>query len=272
MDGIRRGNQGANIVAGHKSVSQLLAYSGCSERYYLERIRRAPQTPAGWTLQGLAVHETVEAWERSGRALDGRALRQIYNDTWQKHYARMLRDEPDVNRWLTGNIRVKGETDVQRRFDRGYDQVDFYISDALSAEWAIWETPDYDPAIELPFAIDLDGVEVIGYIDQIREWPDGSLEIVDVKTGSKTPDWDLQLGMYRLAIIEAYELAGPVSGSFFMLKDGKYVPAKNLEAYTRDRLTAWFKSLDRGVESQVYLPNPGSQCRICSVWKYCSAT
>jgi RecB family exonuclease len=184
----------------------------------------------------------------------------------------MLKAEPDVSRWLTGNIRVKGEIDVTRRYERGYDQVDYYIADARSAEWQIWETPDYDLALELPFTIDLDGVEVVGYIDQVREWPDGRLEIVDLKTGSKTPDWDLQLGVYRLAVIEGYGISGPVSGSFFMLKDGKYVPSKNLETYTRERLAVWFAALNRGIEAQSFLPNPGSHCRICSVWKYCSAT
>ncbi|MFF4818055.1 RecB family exonuclease [Kitasatospora sp. NPDC001309] len=268
-----REDGGRSVIGqGHRSVSQLTSYSQCSERYRLERLDKVPQTPAGWTLQGLAVHETIEAWERSGREWAAGELTAIYRESWQKHLDRMKAQEPDIDRWLTGTPKLKGSADVERRHDKGLIQVADYIEDALASEWSIWETPDYDLAIELPFRIDLNGVEVVGYIDQVREWPDGSLEIVDLKTGSKTPEWDVQLGVYRLAVLEGYAVADPITGSFFMLKNGKYAQAKNLDSYTRPRLEAWFAALSRGIEANAFLPNPGGHCRMCSVWKYCSAT
>ncbi|MFE1095857.1 RecB family exonuclease [Streptomyces smyrnaeus] len=257
-------------MVGHRSVSQFTSYAQCSERYRLERLDNVPQRPAGWTLQGLAVHEAVETWEKGLRQDPQSVIIETYETAWHSHLDRLLKDEPNTDRWLTGNVRVKGQTDIDRRYERGKKQLADYIADAESSEWEIWETPDFDLAIELPFRLDLNGVEVVGYIDQIREYPDGSLELVDLKTGTKIPEWDFQLGVYRLAVLESYGVRAD-SGSFYMLKDNRYTPRTDLTRYTRDRLSVWFDSLNRGVEGAVFMPNVGDHCRMCGVWDYCSA-
>ncbi|WP_246040679.1 RecB family exonuclease [Streptomyces cadmiisoli] len=231
---------------------------------------KKPQTPAGWTLQGLAVHEAIEAWERSNRTMDLTGANDVYESAWRLHLTRMLKDEPDTDKWMTGNPRTKGSVDLTRRFTRGKEQLEQYIKNALAQGWEIWETPDFEPAIELPFRIMVGNIEVVGYIDQIREHPDGSLEIVDIKSGSKIPSWDFQLGVYRLAVLESYGVEIN-QGSFLMLKDDRMVGPTNLTRFTRERVTAWFDALNRGVEAQVFMPNVGDHCRICGVWKYCSA-
>ena len=218
----------------------------------------------------MAVHEGIEAWERSNRTMDIASVNEVYETSWRSHLSRMVKDEPDTDKWLTGNPRTKGSTDLSRRFGRGQEQLERYVTDALSAGWEIWETPDFDPAIELPFRIKLGNIEVVGYIDQIREYPDGSLKLVDIKTGTKIPSWDFQLGVYRLAVLECYGV-DISQGSFLMLKDDREVGPTDLTRFTRERLTAWFEGLNRGVEARSFIPNVGDHCRICSVWKYCSA-
>jgi CRISPR/Cas system-associated exonuclease Cas4 (RecB family) len=202
--------------------------------------------------------------------MDMAGATDVYESAWRLHLSRMLKDEPDTDKWMTGNPRTKGSVDLSRRFGRGVEQLERYIHNALNEGWTIWETPDYEPAIELPFKIFLGTIEVVGYIDQIREYPDGSLRIVDLKSGTKIPAWDFQLGVYRLAIIESYGVEIN-DGSFLMLKDDKEVGPTDLTRYTSERLKAWFDGLNRGIESESFIPNVGDQCRICSVWKYCSA-
>lgn len=218
----------------------------------------------------MAVHEAIEAWERSNRTMDMAGATDVYESAWRLHLSRMLKDEPDTDKWMTGNPRTKGSVDLSRRFGRGVEQLERYIANALNDGWTIWETPDYEPAIELPFKIFLGTIEVVGYIDQIREYPDGSLRIVDLKSGTKIPSWDFQLGVYRLAVLESYGVEIN-EGSFLMLKDDKEVGPTDLTRYTHERLTVWFEGLNRGVESETFIPNVGDHCRICSVWKYCSA-
>ncbi|MGR6999967.1 PD-(D/E)XK nuclease family protein [Yinghuangia aomiensis] len=172
--------------AAQVGVSVRLIRLQCSERYRLRNAwtaARAPR-PDGWC-RGLAVHGVIEAWEQSRRTLAEADVRRIYEDRWSEELTKQQRIEPDVDRWMTGNSRVKGSTDVDRRHGRGWDQVVAYQALALDAEWEIWETPEDELAVELPFTITLAGVDVVGYIDQVREWPDGSLEVVDLKTGSK---------------------------------------------------------------------------------------
>src|SRR5687768_12146325 len=51
----------------HRSVSQLNSYFGCGLRYAFERRYRLPQSPAAWSIQGVAVHKAIEHWELSHR-------------------------------------------------------------------------------------------------------------------------------------------------------------------------------------------------------------
>ncbi len=216
------------------------------------------------------MHEACEAWERSHRTLEARELVAIYDQSWASHMSRLTRDEPDLDKWLTGTPRTRGGVDVERRHARGIEQVHAYTARALSEPWVIWETPDLEPAIELFFRLDLNGIEVIGYIDQVREWPSGLLEIVDLKSGTKVPAWDFQLGIYSLAMQETYGVEIG-TGRFYMLKNDDYTNPTDLSFFTMERVTKWFDGLNRGIEAKSFLPNVGDHCRICPVWKYCSA-
>ena len=53
----------------HRSVSQLQQYTKCPMAYKLSRIDKVWQRPAAWLIQGSAVHEAIEAWEKSGRTM-----------------------------------------------------------------------------------------------------------------------------------------------------------------------------------------------------------
>src|SRR5690606_39982323 len=62
LQGVHEGEQ-------HRSVSQLTTYAQCSMRYYLTRMAGHRELPAGWTIQGLAVHSAVEEWEEYWRMM-----------------------------------------------------------------------------------------------------------------------------------------------------------------------------------------------------------
>lgn len=210
----------------------------------------------------------MEAYEKSGRALSLGDMVSVYFEAWDSGIEALKAIEPDLSKWLTGS-KTSGFTDVGRRRERGADQVMAYFQFSQANPFEIWESPD-GPAVELHFSIVLGGVEVVGFIDQVLEAPDGGLWVRDVKTGTRLPDSAFQLGVYGVAVEQLYGIR-PRWGDYFMCKNNAPTKAYDLSTYTADRLGRWFARLDRAVNAGVYIPNPGDACRTCSVSRYCDA-
>lgn len=179
--------------------------------------------------------------------------------------------ESDVSKWLTGG-RVKPEHDVIRRLERGEQQVKDYLAWARSQadEWRIWQFLPDEAACELPFSLHFGDVEVIGAIDQVVEFADGTMRPRDLKTGTKLPDTAFQLAVYDFALEELFGIKCGW-GDFYMAKNTAATDPYDLSYYTRDRLTRWFEDMDRAVRAGIFLPNPGDGCRTCTVRRFCDA-
>ncbi|WP_425564120.1 PD-(D/E)XK nuclease family protein, partial [Nonomuraea longicatena] len=111
--GASKDNLGGTTIA-HRSVSQLSSFAGCGEAYYLERVARAPQTPAAWFAQGTAVHEAVEHWERTYREHSPEQAQAWYYDAWEREIDAALAVEPDLSKWQAPG-RTKPHTDLKNR-------------------------------------------------------------------------------------------------------------------------------------------------------------
>src|SRR5690606_41284538 len=74
-----------------------------------------------------------------------------------------------------------------------HDALPIYTQFAKESEFEVWKLPDGSPAIEVPFEIQLGGVTVVGYIDVVWQWPDGSIEPVDYKTGTRSEEHTSEL-------------------------------------------------------------------------------
>lgn len=237
----------------------------------MERIKRVPQKPAAWLAQGIAFHEAVEKWELSLRRMDDGGLATAYLEAYEREITEGLAVEPDRDKWMTGG-RTKGSDDIDRRRTRGLEQVGAYVGYMETAAEHPLMLDDETPLVEWPFSIDLDGIQVVGYVDIVNEWPNGAVGPRDLKTGSKLPDFpELQLGVYKVALEDTF----PVEisyGDLFMLKDGKPRQALNIERFTRDYVTELFHTLDTSISQGLFLPNPSDFCRVCSVADYCKAT
>jgi RecB family exonuclease len=251
----------------HRSVSQYGTFVRCGEAYRLEKVARAPQNQAAWFIQGTAYHEAVEKWEKSNRAYGPDVMAEWFEEAWDREYAAALAVEPDTARWLTGGV-TKPAKDIERRRERGRDQVEAYFEYAIEAPERIWEPVEGMPAIELPFTVNFGEVVVKGYIDQVVIYPDGHLRVRDLKTGTKLPDTAFQLAVYDHAIEDMFgEKAG--FGDYFMAKNNAPTEPWNLQDYDREKVTRWFRNMDRAVKLGIFLPSPGDACRTCTVRRYC---
>lgn len=252
-----------------RSVSQVKEYTQCPYRFYLHRILRAWERPAAWLPQGLGVHEAAEAWERSGREMSLEDAQDAYRESYAKHTNRLCSDTPNLDWWFSSGP-YHGETDIQRRFDLGLSQVERYLTyyTETAPKEVVWITPDGTPAIELGFEMELDGVKVRGYIDQVIEMPAGETRVRDIKSGNSPGD-DFQLATYKVAVEETYG-ATVRFGDYWMGRNGKPTVPYNIEAWTTEKVTEVFKATDEAILAERFDPDPEpSKCRFCSVALAC---
>ncbi|MFD9792322.1 PD-(D/E)XK nuclease family protein [Streptomyces sp. NPDC059070] len=258
-----------------RSHSQYTRYAQCGEAYKLERVEKRPSDPAGWFVQGTAVHSGVEAYERSGRTISRAAAVDHYQQAWERELAAGLAVQSDTSQWMTGGFK-SGTKDLSDRRQLGEHQVIDYIDYAEQSGESIWIAPDGKQAIELPFTIHLGEVPVRGVIDQVVQTPYG-LTVRDIKTGTKKQSSALQLALYRRAIWDLYNI-DITWGDFFTCARQGRSPRKGspTEPYDLTRIDQhWLESqyaaMDAAERNNVYLANPGDHCTPCGVRRFCKA-
>src|SRR4051794_10191987 len=175
------------------SHSQLRTYTECPLQYAFQRVYRIPveDTP-GYFEFGHVIHQAFEVYARQRRdaiaaglpAPGYETLRAAFEDAWQprnfadEHAARHYADraEPALERFYNREVATLA------------DSVGFEVGFTLKLDAG----PDEPPVL------------IYGVIDRINRHPDGSIEIIDYKTGrSKTQadvDKDDQLSAYALAM------------------------------------------------------------------------
>lgn len=285
--------------ARYRSVSQYNQYVKCPYSYWLQRKQRAWQRPAAWLPQGTAVHYAAEVWELSGREMALEEAQAEYRRKYAEEVSAMASETPNFSYWFSSGP-YDGETDTNRRYEIGLEQVAAYVEYYTSSapEEVIWIAPDGRPAIELEFDIDLDGVRLKGFIDQVTLVKDkvpkpltpsgkpskskkaleeyaAAVEASplrprprDVKTGNQPGD-DFQLGVYDVALDELFGIKADI-GDYWMARKGGPTGGYDLTQWTRERVTEEFHWLDAKIEAEEFPPLPEpDKCRMCSVGNAC---
>lgn len=249
------------------SHSQYKEYVTCPYRWYLHRVLRAPERPAAWLSQGLGVHEAAEAYERSQRTMSLEDAQDVFRESYAKHTNRLAQDWPRFDTWFPSGP-YRGSVDVERRYTRGLEQVARYVDYAeRHPDETVWTTPDGTPAIELGCEVDLGGVRVRGYVDQVVQGSDGPV-VRDVKTG-KQPGDHFQLAVYAVMLYLQYgeEIT---TGDYWMGVTGKPTFAYPLSEWTVDEVASEFQWLDEQIQAERFEPKPDERtCFFCPVRAHC---
>lgn len=262
-------------IKGYRSVSQLTSYLSCAESYRLSRIAKAPRKPAAWLMQGIAFHSAIEFWEKEDRKPDIDMVHAVYCDSWDDEQAKVSHIAWD--QWLTGTPKRNGKADIEQRHPKGLQQVSDYMEWAESEKdkWRILTLPNGEKGLEQRFEMDLgvpgNLVRIIGYIDQMVEYSNGAIRPRDLKTGTKLPDWTVQLGVYSMAMRKCFGIDNVWVGDYYMAKNKNVTKPYDLRMFSDTYVTDWFHTLNDAIDREIFLPNPGSMCNVCDVWQWCSA-
>ncbi|MGV9693344.1 PD-(D/E)XK nuclease family protein [Streptomyces sp. NPDC003444] len=249
-----------------RSVSQTDQYEKCGWRWWLQRGERVTPRPAAWSHHGNAFHTAAEAVERSGRTMSAEEAVDLFSDEYATLTNAALDREPNTDRWLAAGY--SGGEDIERRYVLGQEQTARYVEWSTEEKPAIWAEPaEGEPALELYFLVELGGIQVRGYIDQLIEEPDGTVRVRDLKTGTTRSHFQLQT--YAAAVEQAWG-AKVDRGDWYLGKTGRLSRPVRLDAVNADELGERYAAMDAGVKAGRFPANPGFNCRFCDVSHACS--
>lgn len=259
----------------HLSHSTVSDFKECGERVRLAKVEKVPRTPSWSLVGGSLVHLITEALDMMDFGIP-------------------VEDKPDVFTKETFDALIAKEEEHS-----GTSRDEWRASGRASKEWPEKENyewwlrqgpimvrnwrrflagPNYQvaligdlPAIELAFECELGGVKTVGYVDRILEHiPTGELVIVDLKSGSRDPVSEDQLGLYRVALEKTYDIKAKW-GTYFMCRKGATTVIADLTKYSDGRLEYEYAAAWRAIQAGVFLPKVGPLCSSCGVRDYCRA-
>lgn len=273
-----------DIVPPHFSYSSLSSYMQCGERYYLEKIARVPEIPSWWFVGGRAVHEVTELYDRDREKFQESGLDRLWQEVFNREVEAQKERFPDVSTWRTAGKKKTnpdGE-DYLTWMDLGPKFVQNYINWREGSPLKLWteaisgfdpDTGDIEtaPAIELELDFEIGGWKAKGSIDRVFESADGKdLIVIDLKTGSRMPDSDLQLGLYAVGMEVQYG-ERPRYGMFYNPRQDRMSPLYDLSNYTVDSIGDLGVQFKRAVQNKIFLPHKSVLCNYCPVNQGCQA-
>jgi putative RecB family exonuclease len=253
----------------HRSVSQYNQYNRCPYSYKLARIDKVWARPAAWLPQGSAVHTVCEVYRQREHGNDPMSLdeaKELFCEEYAKEIEKYTEQTPNFEYWFASGP-YRGETDVERRFGIGLEQVEKFVAWTEShPEEVIWIAEDGTPGIEI---VIMDP----GYAgDNDDGSPQPIYTVRDYKTGN-TPGDDFQLGVYKVALEEVYGLSVDYGDYYMAGKAGKkalVTDPYDLSEWTRERVSAKFAELEANIRAERFDPKPDPKtCNFCDVALSC---
>ncbi len=194
------------------------------------------------------------------------------NQLWTEAWAKETKDLDITKARVAGRATKANpnKEDAAWWNEQGPVWVDQYIQwRKANTNWKIWKTPQGAKAIELELNPMIAGVPVKMVIDRVFE-VDGKLVIVDLKTSTRRPTSDLQLGFYKIGL--QLMLGVEVNlGNYWMSREAGTGEMIDLSRYTLDSLEYLVSGFDKARQAGIFLPNLSS-CSFCGLTEHCQFT
>lgn len=206
------------------SYSQLNAYLACPRCYYLSYIQKLPTESSTAMTLGTAVHRALQVFGNEWTRADSEGADP---PGWEQL-------EAHTRRWFT----------VEWPRDQEFDH--HQLERALAMARAFYEQLhphdahilDIERSFSLPFEVDGVTHTIGGMIDRLDQTPDGSVRIIDYKTGHPSKRYlepkntDLQLNIYAMALGALRMDPGPApTCEYWLLASGEHgsIPLASLK-------------------------------------------
>jgi len=194
---------------------------------------------------------------------------------WDEAWAKVQREQLDKTKihpseWKAAGRATKANPNKEDGAwwtTNGKEMVDSWINWRKNVAWKIWEAQPGVPAIELALTPIWNDIPVQMHIDRVMVTPEGELVVLDIKTGSRTPSSDLQLGFYA-AGLEAMLGVRPQYGAYWMAREGSIGEMIDLNKYTLDVIIDLVTKFDTARKHEIFLPNL-NHCVMCGLTKDC---
>ncbi|HYD01750.1 MAG TPA: ATP-dependent DNA helicase [Phycisphaerales bacterium] len=233
------------------SFTQINDFERCPGCWYVKHRLKLEGTPSDEAGLGVVVHDALCEFYGQWAAIDAEGDGRPLPDT-----RRLL--EIGRRKYLAA---VKGEVDRQtlERIGHMLQTAHEKLHGRDGNPVQIIERPEFTVRLTIPSKVPGGGHAVYAKVDRIERLPDGTVRIVDYKTGQ---DWkkyrepesdDLQMGIYTLALDEVMGGGSPLRGvaEYWLLATGEVgvLPLENLK---RDRVLARINRAIDGMLSGEY--------------------
>lgn len=244
------------------SPSKITAFTNCPLAFRFSVVEKLPEPPSPAALKGTLVHRALELLysEHPSGSRSKSAAKGALDAAWRELSS--------------------GEEFAALRLDEVATQA--FIADAheLTEHYFELEDPNSVKAVglEMNLSIKVEGIVLRGIIDRLDELADGSVAIVDYKTGRapRTNQAKSRLGAVQLyALMCEVELGKrPAQVRLLYLRDRITIsatPSDQTIRASRQRALGVWAAIERACSQGDFRPNPSGLCRFCAFQTYCPA-
>jgi len=242
--------------------SKISSFTSCPLSFRFSVVERLREVASPAAVKGTLVH---------------RALQLLFSEREVGHRDRLEAESALLRAW----DEMRESTDV---VDLGLPEGEqaTFLRDASLLIDRYFELEDPNSVtpigLELDLKVEVDGMTLRGIIDRLDRLPDGSLAVVDYKTG-RAPR--AEHSRSRLSSVQLYALlcekvlgTRPAVVRLMYLRDRVVVSADATDQSLRgvhQRAKAVWVAIERACERADFRPNPSALCKWCSFQAYCPA-
>ncbi|HUC04441.1 MAG TPA: PD-(D/E)XK nuclease family protein [Acidimicrobiales bacterium] len=242
--------------------SKVSAFTSCPLAFRFTVIEHRPEPPSPHAVKGTLVHAALEGlfWHHRAGARTPDAAELELMAAWDA-----LQSDPEF-------------TDLHL----GPEEAGCFVDDArqLVSNYFLLEDPNamHPVGVELGVEVEQDGMRLRGIIDRLDVEPDGSLVVVDYKTG-RAPGSRFEQG--RLGGVQTYALMceqilgrAPREVRLLYLRDPLAIssfPTAQVLRGQRQRVHAVWGAIERACEHEDFRPKTSGLCDYCAFKPACPA-